>query len=509
MGIFRQFPYSNFHDMNMDWLLTHWIELEEEWEKYKANIDTEISELDAFKEFFEAWIGDNISESVYEWLESHPEAITMNWFVTPQMYGAAADGVTDDLTAFNAAIASGKQVIIPAGSYFLSETIFSDESVIYQDDGTYTNKTVFTSRTLSDNAPVVGALPDVNLASLGMRGIQSAAFNTRRRKLVLGTHLSVANSLPILVEIEPWSSTPLRSIENASFGHVNDMTYNPRTDQILVVTGNVNEIVPVNAAEFTITNAVYTDIGETLNEISYDEVDDLYIVRAQSGCYMLDNEFNMVRKVFENDQDLNDYPYRDIQGAYFQGSTFFRSQFLTVYWLWGTTGSTSFARIAQYDYATGYVKKMYDVAETLSDCEPETVVAIDNDLYILSYINESLAIRQVIIPKATLSPVNNSISYAVRVMSPATGITINNISLLCNDKDIYLQFDVHFDEEWALGSSKGFTINIGGLNGILIGWSGNSLIMGYAANNTITLRTFADKGVQGWNATMRGYLTRM
>lgn len=509
MGIFRQFPYSNFHEMNMDWLLKNWNELAEEWATYKANIDTDISELDAFKDFFEAWIGDNIDESVYEWLESHPEAVTMNWFVTPQMYGAKADGVTDDLTAFNAAIASGKQVIIPAGSYFLSETIFSDESIIYQDNGTYTDKTVFTSRTLSNNAPVVGALPDVNLTSLGMKGIQSAAFNTRRRKLVLGTHLSVANDLPIIVEIEPWSSTPLRQIESASLGHVNDMTYNPRTDRVLVVTGNINEIIPVNAAEFTLTNAVYTNIGEALTEISYDEVNDLYIVRSQSGCYMLDNEFNMVRKVFENDQDLNDYPYKDIQGAYFQGSTFFKSQFLTVYWLWGTAGSTSFARIAQYNYATGYVKKMYDVAETFSDCEPETVVVIDNDLYILSYINESLAIRQIVIPKATLSPVNNSIGYNVRVTSPAAGVTVSLLSLLCNENMAHIEFNIKFDETWTVGTSKGFRINIAGLNGFIYGWSGETLIIGYVNNNEVTMRAFCADGVATWSATMRGNLIRM
>ena len=509
MGIFRQFPYSNFHEMNLDWLLNHMNEMVEEWNNYRANLDSDIATIKDFIDFFEGWTGEQISDSVFEWLETHPEAITMNWFVTPQMYGAVADGTTDDKTAFESAINSGKQVIIPPGNYYLSDTIFSDDSVIYKDNGTYTNKTVLTSKIISDTAPVVGAMPDMNLASLGMKGIQSATFNTRKRRLVLGTHLSYANDTPILVEIEPWNSTVLNHVESTALGHVNDMTYNSRTNKIYVVSGNEDEIIPVNADNLTITNAVYSDIGESLKEISYDEVNDIYFVRSQSGVYVLDNEFRTIKLFISEAPELNEYPYRDIQGAYYQGSTIYDSQFITLYWLWGTAGSTSYARLAQYNYADASIKRMYDIAETLSDCEPETIVNIDDELFILSYINESLAIRKVIINDTTLSATNNSIGYAVRVVSPAPGITINSISLLCNDTDAFLQFNIHFDENWTVGTSKGFTINIGGLNGILMGWSGETLLMGYVANNICTLRAFCANGVADWNALIRGYLVRM
>ena len=509
MGIFRQFPYSNFHEMNLDWLLNHMDEMVEEWEKYRANLDSDIATIKDFIKFFEGWTGEKISDSVFEWLEAHPEAITMNWFVTPQMFGAVADGTTDDKTAFETAINSGKQVIIPPGNYYLSDTIFSDDSVIYKNNGTYTNKTVLTSKIISDTTPVVGAMPDMNLSSLGMKGIQSATFNTKKRRLVLGTHLSYANDTPILVEIEPWNSTVLNHVESTALGHVNDMTYNSRTNKIYVVSGNEDEIIPVNADNLTITNAVYSDIGESLKEISYDEVNDIYFVRSQSGVYVLDNEFRTIKLFISEEPKLNEYPYRDIQGAYYQGSTIYDSQFITLYWLWGTAGSTSYARLAQYNYADASIKRMYDVVETLSDCEPETIVRIDDELYILSYINESLAIRRLMINDTTLSVTNNSIGYAVSVTSAPAGATITAISLLCNENTAHIEFSIRFDETWTVGTSKGFRINISGLNGFVYGWSGETLIVGYVNNNEVSMRAFCTDGVATWNATMRGNLIRM
>lgn len=58
-------------------------------------------------------------------------------YVTPQMYGAKGDGVTDDLEAFKAAIGSGEKVIVPKASYNLTQHIWTDDSVILIDLGNY------------------------------------------------------------------------------------------------------------------------------------------------------------------------------------------------------------------------------------------------------------------------------------------------------------------------------------------------------------------------------------
>ena len=49
-------------------------------------------------------------------------------FITPQMFGAVGDGVTDDTAAFTAALSDGKPVYVPAGDYALDYiTITRDE----------------------------------------------------------------------------------------------------------------------------------------------------------------------------------------------------------------------------------------------------------------------------------------------------------------------------------------------------------------------------------------------
>ena len=47
----------------------------------------------------------------------------LSYYVTPQMFGAAGDGVTDDAQAFNDALASGKSVIVPVGTYRIASMI--------------------------------------------------------------------------------------------------------------------------------------------------------------------------------------------------------------------------------------------------------------------------------------------------------------------------------------------------------------------------------------------------
>lgn len=44
-------------------------------------------------------------------------------YVTPQMYGAVADGVTDDTVAVQAALDSGKNVYFPEGRYKVTQTL--------------------------------------------------------------------------------------------------------------------------------------------------------------------------------------------------------------------------------------------------------------------------------------------------------------------------------------------------------------------------------------------------
>lgn len=57
-------------------------------------------------------------------------------FVTPQMYGAKGDGVTDDTEAFQKALAENDSVFVPTGNYLISDTLdISYKKSLVSDDG--------------------------------------------------------------------------------------------------------------------------------------------------------------------------------------------------------------------------------------------------------------------------------------------------------------------------------------------------------------------------------------
>lgn len=56
--------------------------------------------------------------------------------VTPQMYGAKGDGVTDDTQAFKNALAENDNVFVPKGNYLITDTLdISYKKSLYSDDG--------------------------------------------------------------------------------------------------------------------------------------------------------------------------------------------------------------------------------------------------------------------------------------------------------------------------------------------------------------------------------------
>lgn len=65
MGIFRQFPYTNFHDINLDWVLN---KIRELWKG--------VDDLDKKMDDFIAETEPTIRDEVDQWLDEHPEATT-------------------------------------------------------------------------------------------------------------------------------------------------------------------------------------------------------------------------------------------------------------------------------------------------------------------------------------------------------------------------------------------------------------------------------------------------
>lgn len=136
MGVFEQFPYTNFHDLNLDWIV----------KKVKTMSDT--------LESFILEVEQDIKDEVDSWLDAHPEATTtvLDGAITeakldPDMVDATRSWINiksvcpgyvlDNSTiaqAITDALAISRYIYIPAGNYTFNAEISADCHIILDKD---------------------------------------------------------------------------------------------------------------------------------------------------------------------------------------------------------------------------------------------------------------------------------------------------------------------------------------------------------------------------------------
>lgn len=110
----------------------------------KADAEADKAEAERIKaEKARAEAEAHTSKQIHDWLNRHPEATStvqdgslteakfteelklhaIKDYVTPQMFGAKGDGVTDDTEAIQNAVNSGRLIFFPKGTYLVSSTI--------------------------------------------------------------------------------------------------------------------------------------------------------------------------------------------------------------------------------------------------------------------------------------------------------------------------------------------------------------------------------------------------
>lgn len=510
MGLFRQFPYTNFHELNLNWFLSHFNEIIAEWETFKNEINNKVDELIDFKEWFEQWTSTEIDNTVWEWLTAHPEAITMNWFVTPQMYGALGNGVNDDTNAFKSAFNSGKQVIIPIGNYRLSETLVTDESVVYIDRGTYTDDKIVCSKSLTEGTINAHNLENKSLIDYRLRGVQGACYNSDHNSIVYGSDANTEDDNPILVEVGIVSGEILQYMKNSQFGHINDITYNPNTRKYYMTYGTSNDIVIAN--EFFVyeeTRHISGVVG-LIAQISYDIDSNVFIINTVAdGLYILDDSLALIKRVNTNNNEAKQYPYEHIADTYPQGSTIYKGQFISIYWLWGSDGYPSYARLIQYNYLTGEIKQINDVVYEYGNEEPEALYTIGNNVYIVGYYGTTLTTAKLDYNHDNFVIRNGNKTLDLVLSSTThTGVTINNLKMTGNNGIYFLEGTIiNNGETIPEGDSVAMYMDgISHMNGFGQGWTGSTLIAVVVENNNIAFRPINGNFPSTWNCYIRGFV---
>lgn len=89
-------------------------------------------------------------EAVNAWADEHEDEI-VNGYVTPEMFGAKGDGVTDDTTAIQSAVDSGKDVFLSQGTYLIGGTVVIQNDVVLFGCG-FNSVLKITGKIATDNA---------------------------------------------------------------------------------------------------------------------------------------------------------------------------------------------------------------------------------------------------------------------------------------------------------------------------------------------------------------------
>lgn len=131
------YPYTNFHELNLDWILSNIKQIESSVESIRKNLpkfanppewNSERTYASNEEVVYQGFIfialrdvpqGVGLGDSNY-WL---PISENPTIFTTPQEYGAYGDNEHDDTEAIRAALASGKIVAFPKGTYKITGTI--------------------------------------------------------------------------------------------------------------------------------------------------------------------------------------------------------------------------------------------------------------------------------------------------------------------------------------------------------------------------------------------------
>ena len=336
-------------------------------------------------------------------------------FVTPQMFGAKADGTTDDKAAFEAALASGHKVVVPPASYKLSAPIWSDDSIVINDGGTYNTKPLIVSRNLRESAPIERIIKQFNASTGNVRDYQlrGACYDSTNNRIIVayGTdYESISSNTDLVLTAYTTDFEPVTGMSKviADAGQGAGICYNPTAHKIYAACGNgSHQIAEINPDDLTFSAWKSSPESGKVWDILYDAERDIYYIGFDyngSQAYIAHgSDFRPLDKHFivaiENIKDIaglhngTDTLYAK-QGIVYDGQIL---QLLAGNTSPGSVYGSNGAFLIQYNYSSHNVlKKAYRItSHYMTGDEPKALVNVDGKIYMLTDIANTAGQRYV------------------------------------------------------------------------------------------------------------------
>lgn len=142
MGLYDQFPYTNFHELNLDWIINEMKKLSEDF--------------------------DSLPNAIIEKLIAN---FRLGNFINVKLLGAKGDGVADDTAIIQNALNKFKAVYIPEGTYKITTLFINTDNTILGEnaDSTILNGIVKTSGyDENTDSNIAGGVHDAILCNLSI-----------------------------------------------------------------------------------------------------------------------------------------------------------------------------------------------------------------------------------------------------------------------------------------------------------------------------------------------------
>lgn len=379
-------PYTDLYTLNLDWVMRAVMNLQKAWAGFQVE-----------------W-GKDIAAQVDAWLSAHPEATTTvldgsidtvkfvsglrqlaELYVTPQKYGAVGDGVTDDKKAFLEAISSGKPVIVPEASYYMNEDIFTDDSIVVKDLGSYTGHKLFVSRKIS-KAPlsVVSRIRIPMTGLIGSTAISGCCINGNTGKLIVAGYED-----SYIYQINPNTGAIEAAGTVSQLGHANTLTFYPAANKYYATPAqSIGTIIELNTDLTFSQTIVLPSMSIIPWRFVYDADHDVFFAGNDQWTYVYDSTMTTVLKVIEHyPNTLMNSTYDNVRDTLSQGSCVYEGQMIFGVWIQGLlstpTYAPCYARLGIFNWEDLTVKGCWDIPLLVNE-EFEDMDVLNDELIMVS-----------------------------------------------------------------------------------------------------------------------------